>query len=373
MNQISTCVQICPVLLLALVWCNDELNSCRCMSEISENFEVISSAIRFIELVQPKVTADLLFAPFILSRVFLQTPDCCMDDPDIVLMRVVNDRLLDRSTEQIRKSSESDSSLWRLFKVNWTLPSRLSDPRYEVSSREGMNLPSDDYLNEEREDDCYQELLNNADDCIDLEQANSCFDFNTKIETKRPSGYRITHSILYLLLVKYICKNSYKSKIDNHIDALTDIMEDEFEQHLKNRDFLHYTVSKDLVAEIGVVGLLTGDKRFYKPELADYLRRTQDGSGCFMPVEPKGVQRRLLMEELTDDGCSTHLTAVCLSYLIMVFHYDIMQCSINCQMVDRNSMDLILVSTIVFGLIVFLARCKCQLCRVVMRYQKRLS
>ena len=294
--------------------------------------------------------------------------------------------LLSLSLAKANKT-EYNRKFMKLFELDWAPPEKLEWlDDHDIFAQDPKPASEEvDYLNENFEDNCLENLLSNKCDSgsdSKLEVSKRCWDYNTDVSTGL-NGYELTHKILYVLIaLKTNCYLPYLGYKDTDIQTSEGLLaffsgrlilslREANESLKKTRD----VVMIDLVAETLVMGLLLGNSFFHDARFAKHYADIQHESGCYADMSrfevtpPFSVKSRsLLMEKQLPNRCRLHLTSVSSLFLILYTYYQVIS---NSCFVKNSQADYKILMQVNHGAIIILFICV--LCYLLKDFVKRIS
>ena len=230
--------------------------------------------------------------------------------------------------------TEYNKKFMNLFKLEWELPKKLSwTSDHNHFLKEWKDAYEADYLNENFEDNCLENLLANrcgSGMSDQLAVSSKCWNYNIDVVLGL-RGYELTHKILYLLIalqtkcaLPFASNSEFKSVEEILIFFSGKLMLSLREVNAtmwKTKD----VVMMDLTAETLTLGLLLGNAYFHDSYLAKFYADSQHECGCYTDrPRPLAVKSRiLLMEKQLDNKCLMHLTSVSSLFLVLFTYYQI--------------------------------------------------
>lgn len=160
--------------------------------------------------------------------------------------------------------------------------------------------------------------------------SRACF---KQMTDENSEDYQLTHQLLWLILAQVkgcrrqldLVARSYSASADSLLVHFLHKTHQRMPSVLESERF-------DLFAEMVMVGQMLNYQDFFDPRIVELLHLWQDTTGCYndesftskrVQNETNILRRKLFADELVDDSCSEHMTALSLIILIFTLRYQL--------------------------------------------------
>jgi len=348
------------LLLLTPSLCNADK-----FSEIRETCLALDDLVSWAKAHHYLLIVDFLFGIRVAQgelEMLSQNPQSYTWSPDIVtqihLLKNKVDRLASLAFYDMQNDTDNDyfKKFQRLVDTKYYISSHYSsERRFGSIPRFPDPIEQDPTFSEQQSDGCMREILG-TEETPACTISRKCYKQMTNRESE---DYQLTHQLLYLILAQVRGCSKELARVTLIQDTSVIELETTFTAKIFQRlpsvlDSGRY----DLFTEMVMIGQMLNYREFYRSKILELLMLWQDSTGCYnddtlTPPDLKNqtnyIGRKLFADEIIDDSCSEHMTALALIVLTLTLRHQLQ--SLPQEIVTWSSANLTLISLCGLGVV----------------------
>ena len=184
-------------------------------------------------------------------------------------------------------------------------------------------------FSETQSDSCMVEILGSKD-VTKCQLSRSCFH---QMTDDLSEDYQLTHQLLYFILAElHSCGKQLEKLARSNGTYVAKLVEKYAMKTYKRLPSVLDSGSYDLFLEMVMIGQMLNYVEFYHPRITQLLLLWHDSTGCYneesqtpdtIKTQTNRIGRRLFAEEIVDESCSEHMTALALIVLSLTLQHQL--------------------------------------------------